>query len=324
MYVPPSRQDAVRRTIDSLCRQTVRTTLEVILLVPEAETMRVDARVTSSFLNVQVIGVGIVTSRAKAMAEGVRAANAPIVAFAGNHSYPEATWAERLIEAHRGPWAAVGPSEVNANPTTSVSWAHFLIGHGRWTHPVEGGVTDLVPMTNGAFKRSLLLEYGGGLDEALERDSAIAQELQRRGHRVFLAADARILHFNVSRLPSFLRFRFVVGRAYAASRASRERWGRGRRLAYALGWPLIPIVQFSDVLTWMRRCDRAYDIIPRVVPVVLLGLAASAAGEAVGYCAGMGSARQQILRFESDLDAHMTQDDRATRAACQALGVFSD
>src|SRR5687767_1950092 len=121
LYVPLSSRETVRLTIDSLRAQTARETLELILLAPEAETLPVDTGPTGAFFSVRVIAIGTVQSRAQAMAQGVREASAPLVAFAGNHSYPDAHWAARLIEAHQGPWAAVGPSEVNGNPATTVS-----------------------------------------------------------------------------------------------------------------------------------------------------------------------------------------------------------
>lgn len=66
-------------------------------------------------------------STAEARAAGIRQANAPVVAFVEDHSYPDPDWAERLIEAHRKLWAAVGPvMMVNANPATMISWPIFL------------------------------------------------------------------------------------------------------------------------------------------------------------------------------------------------------
>jgi hypothetical protein len=315
LYVPGSRYDTVRATINSLRAQTARACLEVLLLAPDAGVVQLDDEVVREFCRVRVIHVGEVGSRAQAMAEGVRQASAALVAFAGNHSYPELDWARRLIDAHAGSWAAVAPSELNANPATTISWAHFLIGHGRWIFPVDGGETDAVPMTNGAFKRALLLECGEQLEQALERDGGLAQHLRRRGHRLLLESDARVHHFNISRLSSFVRFRVWVGRAYAASRARRERWNAARRLVYAIGWPLIPVIQLRPMIRSTRRCLTEYGLLPRVVPALLLGLTAHAVGEAIGYLFGMGPARREILGFESNLGAHMSADDRAIRDA---------
>jgi hypothetical protein len=62
----------------------------------------------------------------------VRAASAPIVVFCEDHAFPDPTWAEALIVAHRRPYAAVGPVVRNANPSTVISGADCLIGYGPW------------------------------------------------------------------------------------------------------------------------------------------------------------------------------------------------
>lgn len=320
LYVPGSRYDNVRVMMECLQAQTASERLEVVLLAADTDRLKVDETATKAFCRVRVVAVGEIESRAQAMAEGVRQASAPLVALGGNHSYPAADWAARLIEAHEGPWAAVAPSELNANPATMISWAHFLIGHGRWIFPVDGGATDFVPMTNSAFKQSLLLDYGTELDKALERDGALALHLRARGQRLLVQPEARIYHFNISRRSSFVRFRFHVGRAYGASRARRERWRVTRRLAYAVGWPCIFLIQLKATLGWLRRCGRTHRLIPRVLPALTLGLIAHAVGEAIGYALGMGNARQEILRFESDMAAHMTDHDRAMRAAGLVFG----
>ena len=314
LYTPGSRYDAIRLTIASLRAQTARERLEIVLLAPNSERLLVDEEAMRDFSRFHVVSVGEIQSRAQAMAEGVRKASAPLVAFGGNHSCPAPDWAARLIEAHQGPWAAVAPSERNANPATAISWAHFLIGHGHWIDPVDAGVTHFVPMTSAAFKRSVLLEYGPQLARMLERDGGLSEDLRAKRHRLYLEPAARIFHFNISRLSSFVRFRVHVGRAFAASRARKERWGAIRRLAYAIGWPLIPFVQLRTTLGWARRCNRSYGLFPRVLPALTLGLMLHALGEAIGYTLGMGDARQKILSFESDLNAHMTKRDRELRA----------
>ena len=52
----------------------------------------------------------------EARAAGVRAASAPIVFIGETHSYPQPGWAEALLTAFEGPWAAVVPAIGNANP----------------------------------------------------------------------------------------------------------------------------------------------------------------------------------------------------------------
>ena len=302
------------RTIEHLRRQTVKDKLEVLFVTSNPRVLTLDETLADDFCRVQVVDAGQIDSRAQAMAEGVRQASAPLVGFVGNHSYPNHDWAEKLIAAHESAWAGVGPAELNANPDSMISWSHFFMGHGRWIFPVENGVIDILPATSSVYKHPLLIDYGPELATMLERDGALPRDLKSKGYDLFLEPDAKVLHFNVSLADSFLRFRFWVGRAYGASRASREKWSPVRRALYIFGSPLIPLIHLRLILPWIRRCDREYQLLPRILPALVAGLFAHAAGEVVGYAAGMGTARQQILSFESDIDRHMTVHDREIKA----------
>ncbi|MFN2433451.1 MAG: hypothetical protein ABR599_11675 [Gemmatimonadota bacterium] len=106
-----------------------------------------------------------------------RAASAPVVAFGEDHSFPEPGWAEALLQAHRGPWAAVGPSIVNANPATAVSWATLLTSFGRWLELDASGPADAIAWHNSAYKREVLLGLGDELEPLLEVEGLLQAEL---------------------------------------------------------------------------------------------------------------------------------------------------
>ena len=74
-----------------------------------------------------------------------------MVVLSEDHSFPEAGWAEALIEAHRGPWSVVGPVVRNANPDSLISWADFLLGYGTWLDPAPGGEISQLPGHNSSY-----------------------------------------------------------------------------------------------------------------------------------------------------------------------------
>jgi hypothetical protein len=122
-------------------------------------------------------------------------------------------------------------------------------------------------------------------------------DLRVRGHRFLLEPAARTFHLNVS-LPSFwLVERFDGGRIFAAARCRDWQWGK--RLGYAAGSPLIPFVRLSRVVAQIRRSGRAHALLPGVLPALIIGLVASAAGEACGYVTGPGTSSGRL--FESEL-----------------------
>jgi hypothetical protein len=282
-----------------------------VIVTGTREALALDESEVDGIGAVQVVEVREVRSVAAGNAAGVRAAAAPVVVFAEDHSFPDPGWAAALIEAHRGPWAAVGPVVANANPSSAVSWADFVVGYGPWAEPHESGVMHDLPGHNCSYKRAVLLACGDDLEERLNAECVLHWELRDRGHLLYLESAARTSHVNFSRLSSWLAAAFFQGRTFAAERVRGEGWGPARRLAYAAAAPLIPLVRMRRGLRDLRRTGAGHWLLARVLPAALLGLSVSALGEALGYAAGPGDAPRQISRFEFRRDLHVRTRDRA-------------
>jgi GT2 family glycosyltransferase len=302
--------ETIRRTVSWLRAQTVHDRLELVIVAPSSEHLGLDEAELEAFHGVRVIAAGAVRSVAAGNAIGVREASAPVVVFGEDHSYPAPTWAEALIEAHRKPWAAVGPVVANGNPESAISWADFLVGYGPWLAPSPAGVRTYLPGHNSSYKRELLLELGPELDAMLNAETMLHWELRRRGHELYLEPAAKTVHFNFSRLSSYLPATFFHARTFAAERVRAGRWGPGLRLAFTLASPLIPFVRLRRALRDMRRSG-ARGVFPRVLPAMVLGLVVSAAGEATGYLLGSGDAPERVSRYEFHRDRQVTIRDRA-------------
>ena len=186
VLVTPDHFETLRTTVRQLRAQELQERLELVIVAPSAELIDLDREELSGFFGVQVVELGEVRSVAAGSAAGVRAARAPVVAFGEDHCFPAAGWAKALIEAHRGPWAVVGPAVANANPETAVSWADFLLGYGPWADPSPGGVMSHLPGHNSSYKRERLLEFDGELEPMLDAECVLHWELGRRGHQLYL------------------------------------------------------------------------------------------------------------------------------------------
>ncbi len=81
---------------------------------------------------------------------------------------------------------------------------------------------------------------------------------------------------------------------------------------YVLGGPLIPVVQLARLSKHIWR----FNQFPRVLPPLLLSLAAEAAGEMLGYATGAGSAEEDMCDYEVRRDRYLSGRDRAALAAC--------
>jgi hypothetical protein len=229
-----------------------------------------------------------------------------VVAFTESHSFPEPGWAEALIAAHGGPWAAVGPAMVNPHRIGSAGWIDFLIDYGQWVPPIEPGPVDDLPGHNSSYKRALLLDYGPELERMLDAEWCLHRDLRRRGYALYLEPAAMSRHVSPSRLiPSLVQW-FHYSRGFATSRS--RGWPRRRRLLYVAGSPLIVLVRLRHVIAAMRRTGQA-RLIGRALPLTLLTLAGSAAGELVGYAVGGGEGAEGTSEFELHRDRYADDYD---------------
>ena len=278
VLVTPDSYETIRKTIGYLRRQTVCGELELVIVAPG----KIGAEELPEFCRVQVVEIGAVTTVGRANVAGVRAATAPVVALAEDHAFPEPDWAAALIEAHCGPWAAVGPVVRNANPETAVSRADFWIGYGPWAEPQPAGPREFLPGHNSSYKRERLLAYGDRLEEMLEAETVLHWELRAQGHQLWLEPAARIAHVNFSRWRTWLGMQFHLGRVFAATRA--QHWPLWKRIVFVCGSPLIPLVRLS------RSCQRS--------PALVIGLTVDGLGQLAGYAAGAGDSAPKLAHYE--------------------------
>ena len=149
---------------------------------------------------------------------------------------------------------------------------------------------------NSSYKRDRLLELGDELEAAMEFDAKLHAVLRERGHELYMEAGAVTQHVYMTMLGPFVREHFHIGRAFAATRSSG--WSAGRRWAYALASPAIPLVRARRIFARMREMGWLGQLVPGVLPPLALALATSAAGEMMGCAFGIGRSAGATL----DLD----------------------
>jgi hypothetical protein len=294
VVIPTDRFETIEPLLTSLRRQGARDSIELVVAASDPQALAGHAPELEAFHSTQLVEADT-ASLPHARAVAIRAAAADVVVFAETHSFPEPGWAEALIAAHRGPWAVVGPAMVNPHREGTVGWAKFLVDYGRWVPPVSPGPVEDLPGHNSSYKRSVLLEYGPELERLLDAEWFLHRDLRHRGYQLYLEPAAMSRHYSVTKLiPSIVEW-FHYSRAFATSRS--RRWTRPRRLIYAAGSPLIVLVRLRPVLQAMARSGGTARIAP-MLPVVLITLAGSAAGELVGYAVGGGEGAQGSSEYE--------------------------
>lgn len=286
----------IARTVSHIAAQAEASQIELLLLAARPDGLQVDADAVRGFHSVRVLPVSLARGSGAARALAVREAAAPVVAFAEDHCFPGLGWARALLDAHQGPWAAVGPVVSNANPTTTVSWADYLMGYGPWIAPGKSEEREHLPGHNSSYKREPLLPFGEELDSLIEAETALQWRLRELGHRLYQEAAARTAHTNFEQWGTWLHVTYHAGRVFAATRALA--WSPARRVAFAAASPLVPLVRLRRHLAQAVGAKWPLSRILRVTPTLLIGLIVDAAGQCAGSLAGAGRSRSVLVAWE--------------------------
>ena len=300
----------IEKTLEHYRGQTARAELEVLIVTSSKEALQLDAAVAEGFFDSRVIEVGEIQSLSAAKALAVAQAKADWVVFGEDHSWPEPTWAEALIAAHREGYALVGPIIKNANPGSILSWTNYLACFSRWSHSGMAGQVPQTPWHNTSYRRADLMERQDNLRRLLAVEGILQDELREKGHRAYLLPDVSTNHINISRLSSWILQAFWGGKLYGGSRVEGEEWGFLHRLVYVCGAPLIPIVRLKRLLPEIRPLTQQYSLMPRILPALVLNLLIHALGEVTGYVLGKGDAENQYLEFEARRFEAISEKDR--------------
>ena len=161
------------RLVRYLADQTIRERIEVVIVTTSRDELELDAKALEPFGGYQVVEVGPIRALNYPRRAGIVAARAPIVALTEDHCFPAPDWAEALLRAHQGLWAAVGPAVALANPQRYRAWTNYLLQYGPWVQPTKGGEISDLPGHNSSYKRELLLEYGDELSHLLVADTVL-------------------------------------------------------------------------------------------------------------------------------------------------------
>ena len=313
ILVTPDCYETIRKSVRSLSAQTVCQRLEIVIVAQSEQTLSPVAKDLEAFHSVQIIEFDPIQTLAAPRAAAIRAARAPLVAVGEDHAFPDPTWAETLIEAHRQSWAAVGPVFINANPGF-LSWIGLHMDYGRWLEPVDSGVTDDVAGHNSAWRRDLLLEYGSVLERMMQAPTILHWDLQAKGHQLYLEPTAKVRHANISRFSSFIFDHFCGARVFGAARA--QNWSWLQRLSYVAGTPILMAQKLGECLGHMRRTGLDRKLLPAAWPLLLLVVVVWSLGEMTGYGLGMGKAEHRTLKYDARRGPYFSRRDRELHGIC--------
>jgi hypothetical protein len=303
------RYDTLARVVRSFAKQERANDLEMLVVLPTEELDGVPAGAGRTFGDFRPIGWDgdVQTDLPRARAEAVHQAEASLVVLAETHAFPQPGWCDAVLDAHATGADVVGPAMFNGNPQSMVSWANLFMDYGPWIEAKAREPVADVPGHNSSYRRELLTGYGSELGEMMRSHSILNGDLHSRGLSFIVEPRARIAHVNVSRLRPWLEERFVVGMVFADLR-SRE-WPLWRRAVYAAAFPLIPLVRLRRILLSVRRSGLERDVIPAMLPALLVGLAVATVGEVCGFSVGSWDGERRLSGMEINRFEHVRSDE---------------
>ena len=234
-----------------------------------------------------------------ARTEGVHLARAPYVGFLEEHCRARPGWLAALLQAHQGPWAAIGGEVHHGNGCYGISRLIGVMNYYPWLEPATSGERDMLPGHNSSFRRDSLLSNGDELERLLRADVALFQKLVADGHRLYLESDAKFEHSNETSLGSIVRGYFYWHRGYGVERARVHRWSLARRALYVAATPLIPFYFLTKLLVRLQKIRP--DLVSEALigtPRILMAQLASASGQALGLVFGPGNTEAKFSDYE--------------------------
>jgi hypothetical protein len=146
------------------------------------------------------------------------------------------------------------------------------------------------------------------LEAVLGAESILPRNLRAKGYQLYLKPAAKAFHINFSSALSSIALRFCVGRLFASTRSGD--WSSLRRFFYFAGSPLIPLIRLLRILRELRRPGRPQELLPRILPSLVIGLVLDGIEEMIGYAFGMGNVVEKLSDMEFHRDRHLNRRDR--------------
>jgi glycosyltransferase involved in cell wall biosynthesis len=214
---------------------------------------------------------------------GVTDATGELLAFTDPDMYLDPRWLQRLVDA----WRARGGVIVGAFEQHGTRWTeagfHFC-KFSKWLPGSAAGAVDMAPSGNMLVSRADFERAGRFPGELFVGDVELSRRLRELGIPLWFEPAAVGAHHHLYGVREFCRERFARGRFYGELRRG---WYRRRRAQLALltAATILPIRLARNVALVAAHASRARRTFRFVqsLPVVILGYAATLAGEASAF-----------------------------------------
>jgi cellulose synthase/poly-beta-1,6-N-acetylglucosamine synthase-like glycosyltransferase len=221
------------------------------------------------------------------------------VVFLEEHCRTSPGWLEAILQAFSdGPWVAVGPRVVSANPGAGFSDAMSMINYGDWA----GGhhrarEVDMLPGNNSAYLREALLALDDALDTLLLSDTVLQWRLSEEGGRLFFEPQAVVAHRYPTTLWSAAKGEYLYHVGFGGARAESFGWPWPLRFGYALASPAVALLRLGRLLRGKGDPANVQQTRRNLLAVLAL-MSAAVLGQAAGVIFGPRAAQSRFTDYE--------------------------
>jgi phosphoribosylcarboxyaminoimidazole (NCAIR) mutase len=247
--------------------------------------------VRERFPRARVLEAPAGTSIPRLRAMAFAAARAPVVGVVEDHVLVPGDWASRMLAAHREGAQAVGGAVANAADGRYVDVAAFLCEYSHCLTPPAAGPSAWLTGNNVTYRRELLERFRS----VVEREgweNQLHDAIRDSGVPLMSRPEIVVGHKKHYTVWEYTSQRFLYSRAWAGLRVRDA--GPLRRAAWGLAAFALPPVLLARIVGNVRRAGAHHGALARSLPLLVLWVAAWAAGEVVGYWFGAGDALGKV------------------------------
>ena len=223
-------------------------------------------------------------------AQGVLHSNGKIIALLEDHCVFDENWRAEIEKAHELQYAVIGGAIENGDHQKVLDWAVYFYDYGKYMLPDTARVVTTLSGANVSYKREALEELSNFYSEGFY-ENFVHDELQRRGHTLYLMPSAIVYHKKNYSSNDALTQAFHHARAFAAKRISDA--SPFNRIIFAMKSLALPILLPTRIALEIFRKGRHRKELLKSLPYLLLLLTGWSFGEFCGYLFGAGDSAGQ-------------------------------
>lgn len=226
------------------------------------------------------------TTVPKLRAQGILRSTGKIVALLEDHCTFGENWRAEIEKAHELPYSVIGGAIENGNHQRPLDWAVYFYDYGKYMLPDQARAVTTLSGANVTYKREALEETAHFYREGFY-ENFVHDELQRRGHDLYLMPSAVVYHNKNYLMNDALTQSYHHARAFAAKRILNA--PTSRRVIFAMTSLILPILLPSRIAAGIFRKGRHLKELMKSMPYLLLLLTGWSYGEFCGYLFGEGN-----------------------------------